>query len=315
MLQRRNSSPLGIPLLVCLAGLSFATWVAFADSQETCISTGCQLFSDLSYAGVSLWHVGMFAFATLSLAALLGRTGLGLALAGLFLLGDIALLALMAFIAPCANCLIIATLFAFSYAAFRAAKASPREPLGFPWLLFIWALLCSSNLVSLAEERLSPWILQGTPEASVRIYFSPSCPACRDAIMGLLPSAKDVAFIPVAENDDDLNAIAVMQGQIAEGSSFFLAYRRATEATPRPVALLSATQEASLRFKLLRNKAHVFAAGSNRLPLIQTHGLAKLPGIGSNAPAADATLPLQPLEFEGCSGQPSAAPCPDATAR
>lgn len=315
MLQRRSSSPLGIPLFVCLAGFSFATWVAFADAQETCLSTGCLLFSDVSYAGISLWHVGMVAFTVLTLAAISGRAGLGLALSGLFLIGDVALLGLMAFTAPCANCLAIAAFFAAGYAAFRAANASPREPLGFSWLLLFWSLLFSSNIIALAEDRFDPWILQGSPDASVRIYFSPSCPACREAIMTLLPSAKDVAFIPVAENDDDLNAIAVMQGQIAEGSTFFLAYRRATEATPRPVALLSPTQEASLRFRLLRNKAHVFAAGSDRLPLIQTHGLPTLPGVPKRSATTDQALPLLPLEFEGCTGQPSAAPCPENSAR
>lgn len=312
MLQRRRATPLGVPLLFSLAGLAFAAWTAYTPTPDDCASAGCVLFRDLEIFGVSLWLVGAGAFSLLTLAALFGRGALGYGLAGLFLTADAALLLLMAVTAPCANCLVIAVAFALAFWAFRASMKTPRDKPGLSYLLLIWGALFVTNVIGLAEERMPPWILHGQPAASVRLYFSPSCPACREAILGLLPSAKDVAFIPVAENEDDINAIAVMRGQISDGSSFFLAYRHATEATPRPIAKLTLTQQLSLRFDLLRNKALVFASGSDKLPLIQTHGLPRLPTT-ARATSQDASLPIAPLDFEGCSGAPAAAPCPEKT--
>lgn len=310
MLPRRRTTPLTLPLLGSIAGMVFSIWAARSTAPIECVTSGCTLFNDFTIAGVSLWWIGSGAFLLLAICAIFGRRSLGLVLAGLCLLGDIGLLTLMAFTAQCTNCLVVATLMAATFWAFRSAAADPHKQGSRSWLLFVWTLLFFSNLIGVANERMTPWIIHGKVDAPIRLYFSPSCPACRDAIIAFTPSEESVAFLPVAESPEDLNAIAVMQYQLAEGNSFFLSFRRATEASPRPVVVLSNSERLKLEFKLLRNKVRVIAAGSDKLPLIQMQGMPQLPkhitGHTSNA-----AVPLAPLQLDSCSGAPTASPCPE----
>lgn len=354
--QRRTTAIL--PMLSSLLGLSFCLWIALsplfltgADNAAECAATGCTLYKDISIAGISLWHIGTVAFASLAFLALRGHTKLGYTVSGYMLTGDIILLVLMAFTAPCTNCLIVAAFFGLTFWLFRYAEteqlSSPigiiqsqvnHNPQGRSWLLTIWTLFFFTNCLALANERLEPWIIHGTDKAPMRIYFSPSCPSCREAVRTYAVSGTQIAFLPVAEDDADLYAIATLQEELVKGKNFFPAFRYATNES-NVKKDLTFIDYLTLQWKLLRNKVRFYASGSTTLPLIQMHGMPKTVSTNSqsNAPLRqhnsgllpsqqhhnmqspsgtnmDSLAPVIPmggaLHFEGCSDDTAAAPCP-----
>ena len=167
------------PLALALLGMAFCLWSAFGNDINFCVTAGCSLYQDFSIGGVSLWWLGMTAFAGLFLLALVGASAWGVVFSALALTGDIALLLLMVFTAPCISCLVVAVFFALSFCAFRRAYADEerRGPQRHSLLLLIWMALFLVNVgVDLYREAAAQTApaaagLTGTEqadEASVR---------------------------------------------------------------------------------------------------------------------------------------------------
>lgn len=313
-----------LPGLLCLAVLAsaFCIWSALGNEVNICVTSGCALFQDTSVAGVSLWWFGGIMFAALAAAALLGAAQWGVVLAGLALLGDTGLLLLMSVTAPCVSCLIVAALFALIYAGFRQAAHAMSRPqsndrLGRSALLLAWGLLFIVNVGTALRTQADVWpITDNGNEASVRMFFSPSCPSCREGI-DLLSGHVDVAFYPLAENDSDIYKVARMMRLMDNGSSVAEALAKAQDVTaPTGFSALSPAM-LRLRLHMLRNKAHVFMAGSQSVPFFEYHGLPAMLKKNSNpvaaqkfspAPqtppptAASPDLPIDPQIAGECSG-------------
>jgi hypothetical protein len=79
----------------------------------------------------------------------------------------------------------------------------------------IWSTVFLVALILLGKDMLRPWPVYGNPDAPVKVFFSPSCPACRVEIAKLLLSGAaepgHVAFFPVALNDEDFHRINLFQ--------------------------------------------------------------------------------------------------------
>ena len=242
-------------LCVTLLAAAFCVWSAFGNDVNFCVTAGCSLYQDFTVGGISLWWMGTGTFALLALLALLGAAAAGRLLAGLALLGDICLLLLMALTAPCVSCLVVAVFFALSYLGFRQAElARARERdshVRRSVLLWIWVLLFTVNVGAVARSQAEAWPIMGTSEeATVRMFFSPS-----------------------AENDNDVYKVAQMRRLLDAGMNLAEALAQAQNvAVPRGLASLS-PDLLWLRFKMLRNKAHVFSAGAQTVPFFEYHGL------------------------------------------
>ena len=305
---------------------AFCIWSAFGNEVNLCVTSGCALFQDTSVAGISLWWAGGVMFTLLAAAALMGAAQLGLILAGLALLGDIGLLLLMAVKAPCVRCLIVACFFAMIYAGFRQAAQRSRSGLpadkpGRSLLLALWALLSIVNTGTALRTQADVWaITDNSNEASVRMFFSPSCPSCQEGI-ALLSGHVDVAFYPLAENEADIHTVARMLRLMDNGASLSEALTKAKDIAA-PSGMAATAPDMLLRLRMLRNKAHVFMAGSQTVPFFEYHGLpamlkkntkqqagqASLPQAPTPPPAAgSADLPLDPQVAGQCSGT---TPCP-----
>ena len=305
---------------------AFCIWSAFGNEVNLCVTSGCALFQDTSVAGISLWWAGGVMFTLLAAAALMGAAQLGLILAGLALLGDIGLLLLMAVTAPCVSCLIVACFFAMIYAGFRQAAQRSRSGLpadkpGRSLLLALWALLSIVNTGTALRTQADVWaITDNSNEASVRMFFSPSCPSCQEGI-ALLSGHVDVAFYPLAENEADIHTVARMLRLMDNGASLSEALTKAKDIAA-PSGMAATAPDMLLRLRMLRNKAHVFMAGSQTVPFFEYHGLpamlkkntkqqagqASLPQAPTPPPAAgSADLPLDPQVAGQCSGT---TPCP-----
>ncbi|MEG2172594.1 MAG: hypothetical protein RRY29_04975 [Desulfovibrionaceae bacterium] len=307
------------PLFMALLGVAFCAWSASGNALNVCVTSGCSLFQDSTVGGISMWWVGVAGFALLALLSLSGRPLLGLWGAGFALVLDGALLTLMLLTAPCVGCLVVGLLFALTYAAFR--HAVPRRDTHMPRsnLLVVWTVLCIINVAGIARAELRTWPVYGGNDSATHMYFSPSCSACREGIIALAGKA-NVAFFPVNEDDNDVMTIALMTKALAGGATMQSALTSAL-AVERPTRefKMYSLEMLWLRFRLLCNKAHVFAAGG-QLPYFEFRGLpaalVKDSGVGKSRPSSTGALPSQdyalPIDtgVAGSCGGPNAVPCP-----
>ncbi len=319
-------------LCLALLAAAFCFWSAAGNDLGLCVTGGCALYQDATVAGVSLWWVGSGVFLLLGLLALLGAAGLGRALSALALLADTALLLLMALTAPCSNCLVVAVFFALLYRSFRKTALSRARTSqgGRSLLLAAWLVLFLVNLGAVGRSQAGVWAMTDNEDAAVRVFFSPSCPSCRDAVAALSGHV-DVAFCPLAENDADVQTTARMLRLLDDGTSMIDALLKARAESPQATASLHPDM-LLLRFRMLRNKAHVLSTGSQTVPFLEYRGLpsmlaqknrereerraappAQPPAPAPGQPPAqppeheDAHLPVEPLTAGQCGG---ANPCP-----
>ena len=339
-MKRSHIVPLGC-LTLCLLGVAFCLWAHLGNSFALCFTAGCSLYQDTTIAGVSMWWFGLAGFALLALLCLLRLTALAAMAAALGLALDTCLLVLMAFTAPCVNCLIAALILFLAYLSLRAAAEGGPAPAGpgahtrrRPVLALLWGIFFIVNLGAVARAEAGLWALSDDPEtASVRVFFSPSCPSCRQAVEKL-SGRVDVAFHPLAENDQDVFRAARMERELASGASMIEALTEALKEPEGASWRLWTPDMILLRLRLLRNKAHIFSSGSTVVPYIEYRGLpahlaatperrgsaarkGQRPMSGQDTPAptarprsqgGDPTLPLEPSVAGYCDG---GAPCED----
>ncbi|MDR3319898.1 MAG: hypothetical protein LBS77_02930 [Desulfovibrio sp.] len=319
-------------LCVTILAAAFCVWSVFGNDINICISTGCSLYQDLTIGGISLWWIGIAVFSILALLALVGAASLGRLIAGCALCGDICLLLLMALTAPCVSCLVIALFFASSYMSFSfAAKGKTARVSNTNGksrtsvLLWIWLTFFTINIGLMARAQVEPWpIIKADNAVVTRLFFSPSCSSCREAV-GILSGHVDVAFYPLGENDTDLYKIVKMRELLDSGMSIAEALTQAQEAQISTGLSAYTPQLLLLRFKMLCNKAHVYTAGAQTVPFFEYHGMpamlkpkknsASTPSPSSqrtqNTPSSASNinkiLPLDPLVEGRCAAN---LPCP-----
>ena len=190
----------------------------------------------------------------------------------------------------------------------------------------IWLVLFVVNAGQVVRMQGEVWsISENSDQATVRMFFSPSCSACREGI-GILSGSVDVAFCPVAENDADVARVERMLLLLEEGKTLKEAVAACQNVEePGPWAFLHPGQW-GLRLRLQRNRAHIFNAGSRTVPFFEYHGLPAMLKKQAQPPAParaqepviefspaggqtfpDAVLPLEPQVAGQCGGP---APCP-----
>ena len=289
--MKRSPSPVYGALVLSVAALAFCVWVKTGNSFDICFTEGCTLYADASIGGVSLWWLGALTFFLLGGLALFRLPGLGRLAAGAALCCDLCLLALMAFTAPCFNCLVAAGFFLAVYLSFRRA-CQPAQTIssrgqGRSLLALVWTLLFLFNAGAVLKSFAGVWAVNENLEhAKVHFYFSPSCKACRAGVEALAGKV-DVAFLPVAESSRDLARIRIMARELHSGSNILEALAK-SEAASEPGLLDYLDRDMlAVKFRVLRNQAHVFHAGSQVVPFVEYQGL---PGhLAKAAEASSAT--------------------------
>lgn len=312
-LMKNSHGVLSGTLSLALVAVVYCVWTAFGNDVNVCVTEGCSLYQDANLGGVSLWWIGAVAFAVLALLALVGAARVGRVIAGLALVGDILLLLLMAMTAPCISCLGAALFFAGVYACFRRADMDPQgkgAPVRRSLLVLCWLVLFLINAGASARLAASVWSISDPSGApTVRVFYSPSCSACAQAIEALSGNVS-VAFYPVAETPEDVYMVAAMREAVESGRNMKEALELAKKAE-NPGGLASLSPDMLwLRLRLLRNKAHVYLSGSQTVPFIEYHGLpsmlaarpegrarrqAETPARESAAQPSAASLPLEPV--------------------
>jgi hypothetical protein len=290
------SIPWGV-LLYSLLGLAWCGYVAFPAGADApsglCATSGCLFLRDFSVAGVSPWWVGGAYFFFLAFFCLRGAWRLVWILSRLALFLDALLLLLMFFTGPCVNCLVAGVFFGLTAFAARPAPGgwfleAPSQPL----LLMLWLGLFLGNAVLALDESL-PHLAMGNPaRKEVRLFFSPSCPACREALTAIGPEA---ALYPVYEREGDLEAIlrlSLLLDAHVPMAEAVARFRDSREILPE----LTLPRRLMLEAQLLRNKVLLLRQGADSLPLIQINGL---PGAASRGQGR----PGEPGAGGGVSGE------------
>lgn len=260
---------------VCIALLGAAycaVQVAPVPVTIPCPGNGCALFQDFSLFGISLWWIGTAYFAGMVLLCLRRLRALAHVIAAAALFTDAVLLIVMLATASCIPCLGAGLLIALLFFSLRHHARGRTAPVQGPSvLLFAWGGLFVATLGFAATEDLGPWQIAGPDNAERRIYFAPSCPACRDAIAVF---ADHAALVPVAEKSSDHAAVYAMHKEIVEGKTPAEALDSALKAERNGTLPQPAFPDSLfIQVNLARNKAEVMRLGFTQLPLIMINGM------------------------------------------
>lgn len=298
-----------LPLVFALLGLLWCIYMSLPSGiAAPCATSGCALFRDSKIAGISLWWAGGFFFLLLAALCVLGRKTLAWRLLQLGIFLDAILLIVMFFTAPCFDCLVVAAcmglaLFCITWGGARQKSDNTgQQRFTLPALLPIWFGLFIANSVLAANEMLPHYVMGNTDATQVRLYFSPSCPACRDAVVSLKSTA---SLYPVEEKEGDFEAILRFESYLKDDS---LSYKEKLDKSlnpDNPVPQLSLLRHLELRIQLLRNKAAVMRQGFRALPLIQINGM---PQLRSPVRILDQALPTGNAKEKN--SRPAGAPTP-----
>lgn len=258
-----------------------------------CVTQGCHIYSGYGFLGVSFYVLGLAGFLlVLVLTLLYPRFGtpfwlpaalaLALALEVLFLFYQFLFW-------PCVSCLIVGILVVLA-ALFAVALMRIRGR------ILLWTLSALSfiffiyvSLSAVKEAVFKPWAVAGNPDAPVKVYFSPVCPACRETVIRILenpPLATQTAFFPVAKNAQDEARIATfLQGKSGELPLSEIFNEASAEAR------LTAAQ----KWRLQVNKMALARMGTATVPVVI-------------APFLPQAAPPAPVDFATPSDSPFAPP-------
>ncbi|NJB68567.1 hypothetical protein GGQ74_002240 [Desulfobaculum xiamenense] len=266
--ERNAAGKRRVCILCSLAGAAFCIAAAIGALDSACITSGCELYRGTSFLGLSLWWWGAACFVTLGGLCFRKHLDLARGLAAVALGVDILLLGWMALSATCVNCLLAGSLFALVFLCLYSGKFLARPAM--LTLGVVWLCALTPNLAAVAQETAQPWIIAGPQVSPVRLYFSPSCPACRKALHDMAGN-EGVAYVPVPKSGTDLIRMAHVTKRLAEGASLAEAVDASAEATELPEHY-GFGDRMRLRWNLFLNRVTFRRFGSRNLPLMTTVG-------------------------------------------
>ncbi|SHN71060.1 hypothetical protein [Desulfovibrio litoralis] len=281
LLKTKQSKTLWFSAFISLLACAFCLFNIYLHTPEAaktaslfCPTNGCVLFEDFTVFDISLWFIGAVVFLILCLLSLKGSRRLVLFFSGLALLLDCFLLFLLIVTSPCVSCLAVALFFALIYIHTR--YNSPEYIHGgfkFGVLFIFWSFLFVANIFSAIEESLGSWVITGSKEAEIKLYFSPTCPACIDALTGLATNTK-VAFLPVAKDKQDKEIILRLREELNNGADLLTGLRNAHASQIKPE--LNFFDNLYYSFQLYRNRAYSMRVGDHSLPLMVVNNIPAL---------------------------------------
>lgn len=249
---------------IALAGSLFCLLSALGITDTLCLTHGCEVYRGYTVAGISLYWVGVAVFLVLGLMSSWSRSCRLLAIfTGLALVGDFVFLIIQLLLWPCTSCLVVAALLgSFAWCLARHVNSGLRI------LCFVWMVLFSANLLFLARDSIPPWPVMGKKNAEIQVFFSPTCPACRQVVEILLHRSDllpDIAFYPLAKDDNDIGRIRLLNENLSKGmlpsEAFAVHWQRIPHEDTR-------TRDWHIAFNLWRNQIFFAKKGATQVPLI-----------------------------------------------
>lgn len=263
-------------ILPAFLGLVFCLINAMG-ADFLCLTSGCAIYANYTLFGLSFYLYGAIAFAlilVLAIAArkkhLFARILWPVLLLGLFL--DTLFLGWQMFFWPCLSCLIVALLLGWAAVAYWLKYPFARGQI-FKGVLLLWVIFLIPVAISASKEIfMSPWPIYGDPDASIRIFFSPTCPACATEIAKLLqsPYAERVGYYPVAKDERDMELFAAfLEEEIKEARDLQKLFLENGARTVEP--------SRDLRWKLMRNQIALASYGAQTIPYMTSPMVLEIP--------------------------------------
>ncbi len=252
-------------LIIAALGVIFCVLSAFRVTDVLCVTQGCTLYQDIILWGISFYWFGALAFFILLSIEIspyryyLNRT------AAVFVLLDIPFLFIQVLLWPCAHCLIVALFFGLIFYA-----SLDKNQKWMNWLLGVWLLLFSVNVISVAKESLSPWPVYGDRSAQIQLYFSPSCPSCHSMLDALLAKGEmtsRIALYPIVKSASDIPKIMALEKRLKEGMPIqeaLLQYQKDENSTDSDLNYYR------VKFQTFRNLVSMSRYGATSVPFLVT---------------------------------------------
>lgn len=252
--------------------------------EIACLTTGCSVYADYSFLGLSFYVWGAMAFGAAVVAAGLDRLrpGLYVAWSALLVVADVGFLAWQTVFMPCSSCLVVAALLALGLLSGLAHPAAPgalRLRRGARIVLGAWLLLFVIDATDAVREQFRPWPIHGDPEtAQYEIWFSLTCPNCRETLQTILytPEMADlVVLYPVAKDDSDVDKFDLLYCGLNADVALDDALDRSWEAEECDAEDVDLTrgEQLMLRLRLAWNKALLVRKGHTAVPVLVSNKL------------------------------------------
>ncbi len=322
----------GPTILLAVLGAVYCAAVEFGLGEVLCLTNGCSLYQNFSVQGISLWHVGFITFLTLAGLCLAGKAQLAFYLSSLTIFADCFLLLLMTLTSPCVACMGAAAFLALVFYSLHRAVAAHNTKNEHPRsrLLIAWSLFFVAAVLVTIKELTAPAAWYGPQDAPARLYFSPNCPACMQAVDAFAASATPVAYYPVAVDLEEVKIILAVEEDLKHNIPLAASLRK--HRTNPPASLPLNADTLGTLWQILRNRADVLAMGKGSVPLILINGV---PQNNAPAPAERRDINLTPpatpenpaapapksgalnlpgilnLDTAQCEETPNAPPCPE----
>jgi hypothetical protein len=273
-------------LTIALAGFLFCLLSAMGITDDICLTKGCEVYKEYTVAGISFYWIGAAVFLMLGLMFFWTGNYIYLTIfTGLALIGNFAFLIIQFLMWPCTNCLIAAVLLG-SFAWGLAGRGKPILRI----LCVVWLLLFSANILALAKDSISPWPVLGKNNADIQVFFSPTCPACRQVVENFLQNPDmlpQVAFYPLAKDDNDYRRVKLLVRNLRQGIPAEQAFSVHWQLLTRHD---SSDRDWNMSFNLWRNQIYLARKGGIQVPLI----ISRI-ALGESSDKSAATTP------DGCS--------------
>jgi len=265
-----------LPLFISLSGLIYCLASMFGATEAICHTAGCQVYKSYSFLGFSFYTWGTLAFALCAIFLIFRKKPnqfFNFDVYSFFLtfclLGEVGLLAYQAIYLPCFSCLVVGLLWGILFILDLKWKREDNFD-SKKILVGIWGLLFFTVATSAIKDIITPWPIYGKPDASIKIFFSPTCPACKKAVQEILEKGlidkNKIALFPVAKNEEDKDRICLLQCSL-QNKDLPLALNKCWQpkCTPISVGLWNILR---LNFNLFRNRLALAKMGIDRIPVI-----------------------------------------------
>jgi hypothetical protein len=251
-----------VSAVLLLAGLGLCLGSALGFTGALCLTEGCKLYQGYSFLGLSLhiWGAAAFGAGLLLLLCAVGRVSLYRRFLHLCLWAEIVLLAWQVVYLPCSECLLVGLV----WGLLALVEFKDRR------VFKVWSVVFLVALVLMGKGMLNPWPVYGSADAGVKVYFSPSCPSCREEIDKLLAGGEAgldrVTFYPVALKSSDYERVEAFQNVLRLTLNLEQAFQACwTETVPAPSNL---RDRLAVRLGLLRNRLVLARMGLSKVPVV-----------------------------------------------
>lgn len=261
-----------VSLIASVAGALFCLFQS-AGIKLPCLTAGCEIYASYSFLGISFYNYGAAGFLLLAAVILYTRRRpskrLVTRLVAAGLMVNSGFLVYQVLYWRCTSCEVAALFLGLTAAPMLMSRNQSRSSLIRP-CFYLWAVLFLIVGVQIVKESaLRPWVIYGNPQASVQVYFSPTCPTCQITVQDMLarvPNADGIAFIPVAKSDEDRRRVASLVASQGLPCTDINALFEPVSAD------CSDSSHAEVIFGLERNKMILAGIGSRSVPVVVVNG-------------------------------------------